>query len=69
SCLAISVGGQYLGWATDDYRLGLWNIATGEPKREPIGGDKGVSAVEFSHDGVIVASSWDDDKIRLWDMT
>jgi WD40 repeat protein/tRNA A-37 threonylcarbamoyl transferase component Bud32 len=60
--------GSPLATASVDGSVRVWNLRSGDT-RELVGHTKPVRAVEFIHDGTILASGSDDHTVRLWDST
>jgi WD40 repeat protein len=54
--------------ASDDSRLILWNIETGETIREFVGHSGSVTSVDFSPDGLTAISGTNGGAIYLWDV-
>jgi WD40 repeat protein len=53
-----------------DYRVRLWDVATGTNTRTLAAGDgNSLHSLAFSPDGKTLATGWADDRVRLWDLT
>ena len=59
--------GQYIASVSLDTTVRLWNTETGKQEALLKGHNDNVFAVNFSHDGRLLATSGDDRKIFLWD--
>jgi serine/threonine protein kinase len=68
SSIAFSPDGRRLASGSFDYRIKLWNVASGEKIRTLSGHTNFVRSVAFSPDGRTLASASDDHSIKLWDV-
>ncbi len=68
--VAVSPDGELLASGGGDWLIRLWEMDTGEPVGEPLGGHtNAVIGLAFSPDGqTLVSGSWDG-TIQLWDVT
>jgi len=66
--VAFSPDGKMLASASDDQTIRLWDMASGESRRELKGHIGAVNSVAFSPDGKMLASASDDQTIRQWDV-
>ena len=66
--VVFSPDGQAALSGSDDTRLGVWDIDTGEPIRFLSGHGGGVKAIAFNPDGRTVLSGSADATLRLWDL-
>jgi hypothetical protein len=52
-----------------NFRVRLWDVATGRNIRTLSVGNAQLLSLAFSPDGKTLATGWDDDRVRLWDVT
>ncbi|HVW38221.1 MAG TPA: protein kinase, partial [Pirellulales bacterium] len=65
--IAFSPDGKLLASASNDFTVRLWEIATGQYKRELVGHTFPVHGVAFSPTGKLLASASVDRTVKLWD--
>jgi WD40 repeat protein len=70
SILAIdfSPDGQLLATGDTDYKIHLWNVATGEQQLSWQGHEDWVRSIRFSPDGQLLVTGSEDQTIRLWEV-
>ncbi len=66
--VAFSPDGKMLASASSDETIRLWDVASGESRRELKGHTNRVRNVVFSPDGKMLASGSEDETIRLWEV-
>ncbi len=66
--VAFSPDGLTLASGSDNTKVTLWDVATGELKATFEGHKEGVTSVAFSPDGLTLASGSRDHSIKLWDV-
>ena len=54
--------------ADKPWEIGLWDVATGEPKWCVESGQAAPGRLAFSPDGSLLASTGDDSSVKLWDV-
>ncbi|MEQ1839613.1 MAG: AAA family ATPase, partial [Verrucomicrobiales bacterium] len=68
SSVAFSSDGTRLASGSEDAKVKLWDVATGEEDATLSGHTSGVTSVAFSPDGTRLASGSEDAKVKLWDV-
>lgn len=66
--LAFSPKGDLLASAGEDYRVGIWETATGKKLHLLQGHKQSVEAIAFSPDGGVLAAASYDKTVKLWDV-
>ncbi len=64
--VTFSPDGKSLAWAGMNQEVRLWDIVNQQPLKSLIGHEEGISAVAFSFDGKLIASTDQSGAIRLW---
>lgn len=65
--VVLSEDGQHVVSGSDDCKVIVWEIETGEIKYRLDNHRGGVRTVTFSHDLIYFASGGDDKTIKLWE--
>lgn len=52
-----------------DYRVRLWNVASGTISRSLAAGGHELLSLAFSPDGKTLATGWSDDRVRIWEVS
>jgi uncharacterized protein (DUF885 family)/WD40 repeat protein len=66
--LALLPDGAHLASVSSDLSLRIWDVATGQVVRGPIGAGERVYNVAFSPDGTLLATADAENTITLWDV-
>jgi WD40 repeat protein len=69
TAVALAPGGQMLATAGDDWRVILWDLPAGVPRRILTGHRQTVHAVAFSPDGQKLVTCGADRRVIFWDLT
>jgi WD40 repeat protein/DNA-binding CsgD family transcriptional regulator/DNA polymerase III delta prime subunit len=67
--VAFSPDGSLLATGDTDYKIRLWDVATGEQLSTWQGHEDWIRAIAFSPDGRTLASGSEDRTVRLWEIT
>lgn len=65
--MTVSPNAEELAAGHSDGSIKLWSTRTWEPRSSAAGHRSGVSALRFSHSGVLLASGGQDTSIVVWD--